>query len=65
MPGTVSNFFAAVAAFFRWKGERQSLDNAAPMQARAKGETDQEIKDHAAQAIKDRDLAQIQKDLAE
>jgi hypothetical protein len=62
---TVSNFFAAVAAFFGWKRERQQLDNAAPMQARAAGAVDQQIKDKAAAAIAGQDLNQIRKDLAE
>lgn len=65
MAGTVSNLFAAVAAFFGWKSKKLDLDNAAPMQARAQGETDQAIKDRAAAAIQDRNLEQLRKELAE
>jgi len=62
---TISNFFAAIASLFTWKSKKLDVDNSPAMQARAKGQTDQEIKDAAAAAIKQGDLGQIQKDLAE
>lgn len=62
---TVKQFFAAIAAVFSWKSKKLDVDNAPEMKARAKGQTDQQIKDGAADAIKKGDLGQIQKDLAE
>ncbi|MBI3885912.1 MAG: hypothetical protein HY302_09325 [Opitutae bacterium] len=62
---TLSNFFGAIMQFFRFKADKQALDNAPNMQARAAGATDQQIKDAAAKNIGEGNLDQIRKDLAE
>jgi hypothetical protein len=62
---TLKAICAAIASVFTWKSKRLDLDNSPEMQARAKGETDQQVKDGAAKSIADGDLDQIRKDLAE
>lgn len=62
---TIKNFFAAIAAVFTWKSKKLDVDNSPKMQARAQGETDQQIKDAAAKNIGEGNLDQIRKDLAE
>lgn len=62
---TIKNFFAAIAAVFTWKSKKLDADNSPKMQARAQGETDQQIKDAAAKNIGEGNLDQIRKDLAE
>lgn len=62
---TIKNFFAAIAAVFTWKSKKLDTDNSPKMQARAQGETDQQIKDAAAKNIGEGNLDQIRKDLAE
>lgn len=62
---TISNLFAAIAALFTWKSKKIDVDNTPEMKARATGQTDQEIKDGAAQAVATGDADTIRKDLAE
>lgn len=62
---TLSNFFGAILQLFRFKADKQALDNTPAMQARAAGATDQKIKDDAAKAVAAGDLDTIRKDLAE
>lgn len=61
----IGNGLKAFAAFFGYQQKKLELNNAPAMQARAAGETDQQIKDGAAKAVADGDLDKIRKDLAE
>lgn len=65
MGSVIKDIISGLAALFRWKAKKIEVENSPAMQARAQGQTDQEIKDSAAAAIKRGDLGQIQKDLAE
>ena len=62
---TISNFFAAVAAFFSWKGKKVAADNTPEMQAAARAKADQEIKDKARADIAAGKIEEIRTDLAE
>jgi len=61
----IANGLKAVAAFFTWAGQRDAENNAPEMQARAQGQTDQEIKDAAAKTVATHDTTQFEKDIAE
>jgi len=70
LPGTgiiaaLANGFWAAAEWIGWKREKQALDNSPEMQARAQGQTDQQIKDAAAKEIATGNVADLRKDLAE
>jgi hypothetical protein len=62
---TLKTIAAAIAALFTWKSKKLDVDNSPAMQARAQGQTDQEIKDAAAKDLATGNLEQIRKDLAE
>jgi len=61
----IANGLKAVAAYFGYEAQRDAEKNAPDMQARAQGQTDQQIKDDATKAIATGNVADLQKDLAE
>lgn len=63
--GLLKNLFGACMEFFGFAREKQVLNNTPQMQARATGQTDQQIKDGAAKAVAEGDVDTIRKDLAE
>lgn len=66
---TISNFFAAIAAFFGYAQQRSAEKNSPEMKANATAQTDAATADRAAgevnDALKTNNLDELRKDAAE